>query len=170
VKLYDAQPSLADTSCTVTSPATAQYNCVAWAANDDRRVWAPVAGPGGKLLGGYHWPESVPLRPSVQALEEVFRLLGYSRCDDGQLVKGLEKIVIYGDELGEGKHVARQTKSGKWTSKMGVLADIEHDQPEEIESVMVGSVISYMSRKVRQMTLSEPVTAPRLLLPGPRPD
>ena len=50
---------------------------------------------------------------------------------------------------------------------MGILADIEHDQPEEIESVMVGSVISYMSREARQMTLSEPTTAPRLLLPGP---
>ena len=55
--LLAQQPGLAEASFDITSPSTAQYNCVAWAAGDIV-VWLP-APFGGKQLGGYYWPETV---------------------------------------------------------------------------------------------------------------
>lgn len=101
--------------------------------------------------------------PAVSAVEAVFRLLGYEPCDDGSLEAGVEKIAIYGDALGMALHVARQIQSGRWTSKMGDLADIEHDEPEDVESALYGTVRRYMARqKTPTQIRADP---PRLLLP-----
>jgi len=101
--------------------------------------------------------------PAVSAVEAVFRYLGYERCEDGSLQSGLEKIAIYGDEIGMALHAARQTDEGRWTSKMGDLADIEHDAPEDVQSRLYGTVRRFMSRP-RTMPKIEGET-PRLLLP-----
>jgi hypothetical protein len=161
--LLAQQPTLADASYDITSPSTARYNCVAWAAEDNQRNWSPAPGPGGKLLGGFYWPETVEMLPAVSAVEAVFRLLGYEPCDDGSLEAGIEKIVIYGDALGMALHAARQMRSGRWTSKMGDLADIEHDKPEEVEGGLYGRVRRYMARQKAPAEIETP--PPKLLLP-----
>ena len=70
--------------------------------------------------------------------------------------------MIYGDDLGEVRHAARQVPNGKWASKMGDLADIEHDSPEVVEGVLYGTVQRYMFRKRKASAVVE---QRRLLLP-----
>jgi hypothetical protein len=144
--LLAQQPALADATFNVTSPSTATYNCIAWTAGDSRRNWSPAVGPGGKQLGGFYWPETVEMLPAVKTVEAVFQLLGYEACADGIPEDGVEKIAIYGDALGLALHAARQLGNGRWTSKMGDKADIEHDTPEAVESHLYGQVCSYMAR------------------------
>lgn len=102
--------------------------------------------------------------PAVSAVEAVFRLRGYEPCDDGSLEADREKIAIYGDALGMALHAARQMPSGRWTSKMGDLADIEHDEPGEVESTLYGTIRSYMARQKTPDQIHD--NPPRLLLPS----
>jgi hypothetical protein len=164
-KLLTHQPVLDETAFDVTSPSTARYNCVAWAAGDDQRFWSPAPGPGGRLLGGFYWPETVEMLPAISAVEAVFRLQMYELCDDGSLEDGVEKIAIYGDGWGMAGHAARQLQNGRWTSKMGELADIEHDKPEDVESGLYGTVRRYMARR-KESPQAQPEQR-QLLLPPP---
>ncbi len=102
----------------VTNPATKEYNCIAWAAGDDKRFWWP--------LGGY-WPPVVPRQVSLESFIKVFNNLGYEKCDNGDLESGYRKIVIYAQSDGIPTHAARQLDNGKWTSKLGKAEDVEHD-------------------------------------------
>jgi hypothetical protein len=160
--LLDQHPELDMAKCSIESPSDRGYNCMAWAAGDNKRNWSPAPGPGGKQLGGFYWPEGVALRPSVTAAEEVFRKLGYKPCRDDDNDANVEKVVIYGDDLGEVKHAARQAPSGRWASKMGDLADIEHDDPEVVECALYGTARRYMCRWRKAPVVEERRT---LLLP-----
>ena len=102
------------------SNPTIDYNCIAWAAGDDKRRW-DVEHP----LGFNYWPAEVPKRWTTPNLISVFRQLGYELCEDGGHDAKFEKIAIYvkGDEP---KHAARQLEDGQWTSKLGDLDDITH--------------------------------------------
>jgi hypothetical protein len=163
IALIEQQPNLEGKSFRVTSPTCRSYNCAAWAAGEDWRKWDIAIGPDGQILAPYYWPEGVPVLTSTSALEAAYATRGYSRCDDGDLVVGEEKLAIYGDGNGDWKHVARQLPNGKWTSKMGDLADIEHDDPETVESSTFGRIEGYLSRKIPRPEL--PPSPPILLLP-----
>lgn len=167
-KLEDAAPELRGTSYRVTSGSTLMYNCVAWVAGDDTRWWEPVANPGGKQLGGYYWPTNpdIPAWFSVAALEKLFASFGYQPCDDGDPVDGAEKIAIYGYSLSDATHVARQLDSGAWTSKMGRLADIEHESAEQIEGGMTAQIQRFMSRPAADQ--NETADPPTIIVAGGR--
>src|SRR4051794_40367364 len=106
-------PNLTPKNHRVTSPATIDYNCVAWSAHDTGRWWQP----------GAYWPVKVASDDyGIDALEEAFMALGYEECHDGSLEPGFEKVALYGSSLVY-THVARQLPSGKWTSKLGAAQD-----------------------------------------------
>jgi hypothetical protein len=149
-KLEQACPALSGSTYSVTSGSTKSYNCVAWVAEDDTRWWEPVVVAGGRQLGGYYWPidPDIPAWFSVGALEKLFASRGYEQCDDGEHVEGVEKIAIYGYSRADATHAARQLSSGKWVSKMGPLADIEHEAPGQIEGGTIGQLQQFMSRAV----------------------
>lgn len=118
----------------VTSPESADYNCVAWAAGDSHRWWQP----------GVCWPGSTE-GLGLESLEAALRSLGYEPCPDGDLENGFEKVAVYSSGAFF-THVARQLASGKWTSKIGQLEDIEHDDPEVLAGGAYGRVESNMRR------------------------
>ena len=163
IALIEQQPNLADKSFRVTSPSCRAYNCAAWAVGEDWRKWDPAPGPDGEILAPYYWPRGAPVLPTTDALEAAYATRGYSRCDNGDLVVGEEKIAIYGDGKGDWKHVASQTADGRWASKMGGLADIEHDNTAIVESVSMGRIERFLSRKIVRKGL--PPAPKRLLLP-----
>src|SRR5205807_1808725 len=119
------------------------YNCIAWSAGDTERWWEP----------GVYWP--VPAENyGLDALELAFRSLGYEPCPDGNLEPGFEKVALY--VTGQFySHAARQLPSGKWTSKLGRLEDIEHDSPEAVAGGAYGDV----ARVMRRPTASREPTA-----------
>jgi len=100
-----------------TSPATDDYNCVAWAASDRARWWDPLR----------YWPDGAPRERTVEAYACTFAMiLGYEPCGlDVALEAHYEKVVIYA-QGNEPTHMARQLPDGRWTSKCGAGQDIAH--------------------------------------------
>jgi hypothetical protein len=103
------------------SPATPEYNCIAFAANEDFRWWWPIP------VGSYYWPEKVPREENLEAFVKAFETLGYVVCHNDNVEHRFEKVAIYVDELGRPKHAARQLRNGKWISKLGNYIDVEHE-------------------------------------------
>lgn len=133
-------PRLTPANHRVTSPATIDYNCVAWAAEDSENWWQP----------GIFWiPADWPAHDSgLGALENVFRSLGYADCGpDVVLEPGFQKVALYGSGFVY-THAARQLPSGRWTSKLGKDRDIEHDNPEDVAGGVYGEVMQVMRRAV----------------------
>ena len=136
---WDAYFSLRDKSTfRPTSLSCRHYNCIAWAAGDSKRRWEHQA--------GYKWPKA-PRTEDIESLVAVFAGLGYSKCDDGSLEAGFEKVVLYVHFLRpRWTHAARQLPNGMWTSKIGHLEDVQHRTPECLQSGDYGRVHSYMRR------------------------
>lgn len=103
------------------SPATPEYNCIAFAANEDFRWWWPIP------EDSYYWPENVPREENLEAFVKAFETLGYVACDNDNFENGFEKVAVYVDESGKPKHAARQLRNGKWISKLGNYIDVEHE-------------------------------------------
>jgi hypothetical protein len=124
-----------------TSSETDEYNCIAWACGrDDVWCWPDAEEQ-------YFWPVSHRKR-SVDAFEEFFSSIGYSRCTDATKEDGFLKIVLYVDKEGLPTHAARQLITGKWTSKLGREIDIEHDSPEILNGSVYGNAKIFMKRKI----------------------
>ncbi len=141
-------PRLTDDNHRVASGQCDFYNCVAWAAHttiwyiwpDDDKQFA--------------WPPDMPRGENVANLVNFFIRLGFRQCRSMHLVHGVEKIAIYVDSDGP-QHVARQLANGKWASKLGELADIEHVDAKDIGGGEFGEVAVVMERTATG-------TAPRL--------
>jgi hypothetical protein len=129
-------PRLTPRNHYVTSPATADYNCVAWAAGDTEHWWQP----------GVYWPADAPPQDfGISALEGAFRALGFEPCDDDAPDPGLERVALYSKDQFY-THAARQLPGGNWTSKLGKGEDIEHDTPDVIAGGLYGEVARIMRR------------------------
>ena len=87
------------------------------------------------------------MESSVAAYVAAFGVLGYEPCTNGALEDGFEKVAVYALPSGV-THMARQLDTGRWTSKIGGLEDIEHGSPAELEGVEYGEVAQYMRRPV----------------------
>lgn len=136
----DAFPRLTEFNHRPTSPADVKYNCIAWSAGDNARWWQP---------GGY-WPADVSREEyGIATLVEAFHLVGYREGANDQLDKSVEKVAIYGSGLCY-THAARQLPSGKWTSKLGKLEDIEHDHPDNVAGGIYGEIVEIMQRSIVQ--------------------
>jgi hypothetical protein len=123
-----------------TSSESDEYNCIAWAyGRDDVWCWPDVEEQ-------YFWPVS-RRKVSVDAFEELFSSIGYSRCKDASKEEGFLKIALYVDDEGRPTHAARQLMTGKWTSKLGRGIDIEHDSPEILNGSTYGIAKIFMKRK-----------------------
>jgi hypothetical protein len=87
------------------------------------------------------------MESDVAAFVAAFGTLGYEPCADGTLEDGFEKIAIYRSPSGI-QHAARQLSTGRWTSKLGGLEDIEHGSPAELEGAEYGQVVQYLRRNL----------------------
>jgi hypothetical protein len=134
---YATCPALTDDNHLVTSPSTKRYNCISWAAGTALRRWDPNV--------PYFWPKGIDRDARPITLVRLFSELGYVECNSASLEGGFEKIAIYAKD-GEWSHAARQKRSGKWTSKLGNLQDIDHDHPSCLEGVEYGKVVAIMKR------------------------
>lgn len=134
-------PNLKRTQYTITSPVDPGYNCIAWAAGDIERFWWPDEHPMA------YWPPGLPRRVEIDAFVAAFASLGYEACGGGQTERGYEKIALYADDKGVPKHAARQLASGRWTSKLGRLEDVNH-QLYGLEGADYGGVVQYMRRRL----------------------
>ena len=102
-------PRMTSQNHRVSSPPSTTYNCIAWAAGDDKNWWQP----------GLCWPFATdPFDDSVAELQRVFEAMGYLACANGDLEPGFENVALY-SMAGAYTHAARQLVNGRWTSKVG---------------------------------------------------
>lgn len=136
-------PNLNENNYDVTSPQTASYNCIAWAAGEDGRKWWPD-----QFRIGY-WPTGVSREETLDSFIAAYKTLGYRHADDGSLEDGYEKIVIYVKAMStEPTHAAKQLSNGTWSSKLGDDHDIMHQTPELLNGRVYGVPTKYMKRKI----------------------
>lgn len=133
-------PNLTRSGYHITSEKTSDYNCIAWAAFDTEKWWWPCH------FNGYFWPPGVNRSATIQSFVEAFGVLGYEPCAGMELEPEFEKVAIYVGSEGEPTHMARQLESGKWTSKLGELEDIEHNDVAGVEGSSYGVVAVFLRR------------------------
>lgn len=133
-------PRLSGAQYQVTSAASEDYNCIAWAVGDSARWWWP------DLLQKRYWPSGIAREESLAAFVEVFESLGFVACHDEILEAGYEKIALFADQQVP-QHAARQLSTGRWTSKLGELEDIEHAL-RDLEGTEYGRVALVMKRAI----------------------
>lgn len=126
---------------TITSPATAEYNCIAWAAEDTSACWWPDP----SYI--YFWPPNLPREETVETFMRAYETLGYIYCDSADYEDGFEKIAIFIHSDGKPKHAAKQLTSGSWTSKLGQAEDIEHAL-DGVAGSIYGRVAAIMKRPI----------------------
>lgn len=112
-------PNLQITQYKITSSKDCGYNCIAYSFEDDTRWWWPDP--------SYYWPSGIPMEETLEAFVRAYESIGYSVCENGKYEFGYKKVAIYTFPDGKPTHAARQLPSGKWTSKLGNLEDIEHE-------------------------------------------
>lgn len=140
-RLIEQFPGLGRSHFRLTSPIDKAYNCFAWGATDTRNRWHPE--PHNTL----YWPAGAPRGVGIAAFSAAYATLGFAPAEDSRLQPGVEKIALYVAPDGEVSHVARQLPSGRWTSKMGPMEDIEHDLPA-LEGERWGVVTVILARDI----------------------
>jgi len=135
-------PRLGQSGYQITSPADADYNCVAWAAGENRQWWWP--GPDHERE---YWSAGAAREATLVAFQAAFALLGYAVCASTDAEAGFEKIAVYADAQGKPRHAARQVVSGRWTSKLGRGPDIEYPLID-LEGDEYGSVVLTLRRAI----------------------
>ncbi len=133
-------PKLLINGYSLESSATPQYNCIAWAAGETKLWWEPDP------LNLNHWPPGIPRIYTLDAYIKVYEILGYTVCHDAKYENNFEKVAIYVDSNGKPTHAARQLSSGKWTSKLGELEDIDHATVDCLVGLVYGSVAVILKR------------------------
>ena len=114
--------------------------------------WEPYAA-GGIAEDRGHWPEGLPHDREPDTLRELFRREGFVGCEDGRLDPVMVKIALYQMRDDEGgyiwTHVARQLKTGLWTSKLGSSYEVTHRSIGDLEGELYGAVYAYMAKPRR---------------------
>ena len=146
IAAHQKWPNLTEANCAITSPDSSVYNCAAWVANDPDNWWQPLQVTGTIT----YWPVGARRDETISAYEEAFGTLGYQACEDGSLESGAEKIALYADAAGVFMHAARQLADGRWTSKLGGLADIEHPTVTDVAGGLYGQPNLFMRRRAAE--------------------
>lgn len=139
-EIEKAFPSLRIRGYSITSQATLEYNCIAWAVEDTEAWWWPDT----QYL--YYWPPEIPRTETLEAFISAYKIFGYAICNNTMYEEGFEKIAVYVDPHGKPTHAARQLSSGNWTSKLGSLEDIEHITLDDLTGFSYGIVGVIMKR------------------------
>ena len=98
--LEDVFPGLRGQPYQITSPKDHRYNCIAFAAGDDRNWWWPDA------AGEDTWPAAVARAETIDAFRDAFATLGYSVCDNDQLEPGRLDCLPARQEIAENQDQA----------------------------------------------------------------
>ena len=123
----------------VTSVATGNYNCIAWALeNTSLFYWT-----GPKEF--FYWPDNLPREETIDSFVQLFSLHGFEICAHALKEKGFTKIALFAKD-NIPTHAARQLPNGQWTSKLGSLEDVRHSL-SAISGGIYGSVVVVMKRK-----------------------
>ena len=131
-------PNLTNKNHSIASKVTDNYNCIAWSLGvNDRWMWP-------RDLNSF-WPSVVAEEDELEAVIQLYLDRGYEKCGSSELEEEYKKVAIYVKE-DKPSHAALQLGSGRWTSKLGSLQDIEHDTLEVLEGESYGKAIILLKK------------------------
>jgi hypothetical protein len=143
-------PKLAIDGWVKSSEDTTDYNCFAFAVRDEGDWYSPLP------INGYYWPSDViPRNTLLATMIELYRHEGgFEPCENGDYEEGFEKIALNMNQFGNVTHAARQKNPKTWTSKMGVMEDIEHPLLSSLEDAgltddQYGKVAQFLKRPIQ---------------------
>ncbi|KAF5061524.1 hypothetical protein DSECCO2_314540 [anaerobic digester metagenome] len=140
---------LEDEKFEITSNATPDYNCIAWACLYNERWIQPPFDGRPDLDCVTWWPPNVQAGLAPVYLIKLFEHFGYEVCDSYNHEDGYRKVALYyDDQKNVWTHAARELSNGFWTSKLGPYNDIQHCTPLELESDEYGIVYCYMKKRL----------------------
>lgn len=129
-------PKLTADNFRALSPPTQDYNCIAWTVGK-RDEWL--------------WPGT-----TVEAFDDLYARHGYEPLAGPDVTHdpAVDKIAIYGIRPASGgssrepvvTHGAVMNDDGRWTSKMGNLPLIEHEDPTVVEGSSYGELLRVYAR------------------------
>ncbi len=133
-----------------TSDMTPLNNCYAWAGGDKKNIWLPTK-------PYYIWFTNSKSERLENFIDN-YGYIGYKELTkSSEYEPGFEKIAIYVDEDGLPSHAARQKDNGCWTSKIGILEDVEHRTLECIEGDNYGMVKVILKRPKKNQEEMNPL-------------
>ena len=137
-RIIEAFPALGTSQFHITSPITPNYNCIAWAANDQTRWWWPDS--------NYqrYWPCCAPRDTTLQAFLKAFQSLGYQQIKEEDIDSYID-VIAFMTKAASVTHAIRRLKNGLWGSKLGDKWDIEHEL-YAIEGETYGRITAFMGR------------------------
>ena len=139
--LRRAFPNLTPENHAVASPRTDEYNCIAFAAGNQKSLVVARSGRSVVLAA------EAAREESVAAFRRAFSSLGYEPVRRLEPEPGYEKVAIYAIG-GTPTHAARQLPNGRWASKLGELEDIEHATLDVLVGTVYGDVAIIVRRGV----------------------
>lgn len=166
--LINSIPSLEkDPYYYVSSEATVEYNCIAWAMGFTDR-WIDHF-PGGEINLKKWWPESVERGFNPECLIKAFKAVGFECCDDDIYEEGYEKVALYKKEPYidwfnriiipvAWTHAAKVITQNTYHSKMGPKFDIYHSSGNILQS-SYGTIYQFMKRKIEDKKIVERIIA-----------
>src|SRR5438067_99437 len=92
-------PRLTPANYRITSPATWEYNCIAWALGVTDAWWWPSS--------GRYWPPALAREETLAAFFAAFALHGYHPVAGPHLEPGVEKVALDAQD-NTPTHAARQ--------------------------------------------------------------
>ena len=126
----------------ITSPATRQYNCIAWASGyNDKWEWPTIADA---LDDDTFWPEGIENSVDIESFVKNFEAKGFTKTLDATFSESKSKIALFALN-GECTHACRQIDDGVWTSKLGYFQDIQHSL-KSLEGRIYGRIYCIMER------------------------
>ena len=132
----------------ITSPCHKRYNCIAWAVGVNTKWLWPSLTPSAKWI---HWPDGAPGEITIEAFVKAFESYGYTKCENSDLEAHYQKIALYAIKEPDGTekptHAARQLENGLWTSKIGRLEDIEHNELDDVSGPLYGRPVLFMKKR-----------------------
>ncbi len=136
----------------VNSDASPEYNCIAWALGIKNQWWEPHS-QGSIVEDRGYWPAGLPHNRAPQTLRALFWREGFVDCENGDFDPNIVKIALYRLPDTDGSyrwtHVARQLKTGLWTSKLGSSYEVTHRKPDDLDGSLYGEVYAYMAKPRR---------------------
>ncbi|MBK6533519.1 MAG: hypothetical protein IPF99_29195 [Deltaproteobacteria bacterium] len=136
-------PRLSPATCEAHSDPTEDYNCLAFAANDQGRWWEPYVVP--PTIPGVYWPTAVEPDNTVSAWSAALATVGFAPCADDSCDPALVKVALFA--IGEtATHAARQLLDGRWVSKLGDEADVIHTRASDVGGGGYGEPVCLLAR------------------------
>jgi hypothetical protein len=133
-------PGLIGMPYELASPATMQYNCIAFAFGDEENVWDTPE------RCGFYWPPGFQRDPTIEVITSIVQLHGF-RISHEAISENPETdaLAIYA-KAGLVNHLAKWQDPGIWKSKLGDGRDINHLSLFWLEGELYGRVVSVWKR------------------------